>query len=163
MTLRSYSFDESLALGQSYEQALDVFLKPLFSLTPAISAMQKRGVDRVAVSRKTKKEYWLEYKADTVAGRTGNAFLETMSVQSEKAEKLGWLYTSAADYIVYFVVDQAMLYWLSPAVLRRCLPEWQAQYKTKDTTTAQGWRTTGLIVPLEVLAEVAEYRMEYRP
>jgi hypothetical protein len=162
MTERTYSFDESLAVGHSYEKALDAFLSPWFSIRPATSFFQKRGVDRIARSRKTDQTYWLEYKADTVAGRTGNAFIETVSVQNSEAQKLGWLYTTVADFVLYFVIDQALIYWLRPSLLRRSLPNWLESYALKTTTTKQGWQTTGVIVPLEVLSEIADYTMEYR-
>lgn len=61
------------------------------------------------------KRYGVELKAEQ--RHTGNLFLETWSNRPEMT--FGWLWTSRADWLMYYFVDNAHLYILDMAALQR--------------------------------------------
>ena len=113
---------------------------------------QFRGIDRFFTHRPTGKVDAVEYKADSVAGHTGNAFIETISKDS--TNKPGWAIASKARYLVYMVTDPETIYLIAMHRLRHQLPRWQNLYRT---TTAQndGYCTHGVLVPLHELERIA--------
>ena len=89
---------------------------------------QRRGIDRVWFDPVDGRTWTVEYKADSMAGRTGNAFIETISVDTDG--RPGWAYTSRATLLVYLVTEPQTIYVISMARLRRQLPRWSAAYRT---------------------------------
>jgi outer membrane PBP1 activator LpoA protein len=151
----TYSFDEQLSKGQRYELLLDRYFSQWYSIQPATMEQQRKGIDRVMTHLETKVIRTVEYKADTIAGRTGNAFIETVSV--DRTNKAGWAYTSQADYIVYLVTDPDTIYIIKPFVLRKRLPKWENSYQSRKVKN-NGYNTVGLLVPLDELEKIA-YRV----
>jgi hypothetical protein len=70
----------------------------------------------------------VEYKTDWTASRTGNAFVETVSV--DQAGKSGWAYTSTATYLMSYIPGDNLLYILTFATLHQQLPRWLRTYPT---------------------------------
>lgn len=150
----TYSFTKQLAQGQTYEDALDARFADRYIIQPATPQQQRQGIDRVYRPRKSPHEVlYVEYKADRTAARTGNAFVETTSVDT--ANKGGWAYTSQADWLFYLVAGECeALYLIRMADLRACLPRWQRQYQERRIPN-DGYHTVGLLVPLSEFEQIA--------
>ncbi len=143
---KTYSFATQLQQGEAHEQRLDAFFRGKgFRVYATDMAGQRQGIDRIFVREDDGKQWTVEYKADSLAGRTGNAFVETVSVDS--AAKAGWAFTSKAALLVYLIVEPETIYCVSMARLRHALPRWQASYRTVPAQN-EGYATHGVLVPL---------------
>lgn len=150
----TYQFAQKLAEGQTYEQQLDERFSDRFIIQPATPQQQRQGIDRVYRPRtKPHQVLYVEYKADRTAVRTGNAFVETVSVDT--ANKAGWAITSQADWLFYLVPGAAeVLYIIRMADLRAQLPQWQHRYQERRIPN-EGYHTVGLLVPLAEFEQIA--------
>ena len=149
-----YDFNKQLALGQAYEQHLDDLMRKWFAITPATKVQQQRGIDRV-FHHKDGSVYLVEYKADMLAGSTGNAFVETVSVDT--ADRPGWAYSSQATMLIYLVTQPETVYCIWMARLRLQLERWKAAYPAAHADNGR-YRTHGILVPLaefEMIASLA--------
>lgn len=165
--MTAYTFDGQLAHGAQGEAALDAFFAAWFTIAPATPAQQRRGIDRIFTPRQAARRserLAVEYKTDSRAGKTGNAFVELVS-QDWSGSKTprrpavkGWAYTCAADYLVYYVTggDADAIYIVKPALLRRELPRWARTYPARAVPNASGYATRGLLVPLRELERIAQ-------
>lgn len=146
-----YDFNRQLKAGGVGEAALDLFFGEWFDIKPATDAEQRLGIDRHWWSKTDARHWTVEYKTDYVARRTHNAFIETVSVEGKKR---GWVYTSTAAWVIYYVVggDYDLAYLLDLAYIRRvALKKWEQQYPVKSVQNGGGYTTKGLIVPLHEL------------
>ena len=75
-----YGFAEKLAQGEAGERYLDSLWSDRWTVGKAGRDDQRRGIDRWLINRETGRRVAVEYKTDATAGRTGNAFVETVSV-----------------------------------------------------------------------------------
>lgn len=141
----TYNFATKLHEGQKHEQFLDEFSATWYDIREVSREEQGRGIDRIFVEKATGEIVKVEYKADTTASRTGNAFVETVSVDT--ANKRGWAYTSQADWLLYYLPGDGLIYLFEFATLRQHLPRWTKQYPTRAIPNA-GYKTIGLLVPL---------------
>ncbi|SHF74073.1 hypothetical protein SAMN02745218_02986 [Desulfofundulus australicus DSM 11792] len=148
-----HDFNGCLKRGEDGEHFLDRFFSGRFHIYPVTRRQQRQGIDRIFVNRETGKVLKVEYKTDYQAGRTGNAFLETVSVDTEG--KKGWVYTSKADYLLYFVVEDLLIYAIRFKTLRRLFPTWLKKYRTGKAVN-EGYTTHGLLVPLTEFEKCAE-------
>lgn len=101
-----HEFHASLKRGELGEAELGRCFAQWFVIEPASKDEQQRGIDRHFTERATGKRLRVEYKTDYMAHRTGNAFIETVSVDA--ASKPGWAYRSEADVLIYFVVHDLL-------------------------------------------------------
>lgn len=152
--MTTYNFRDQLAIGEAYERRLDEHFQQALTISRierASRAQQAAGIDRIwhTPSGTT---YTVEYKADDKAGRTGNAFVETVSVDT--ANKPGWAVASTAQLLAYMVTQPETIYLIEMTALRAQLPRWKRQYRT---TYAQndGYRTHGILVPLDEFERIA--------
>lgn len=153
MTAVTYGFATQLALGEQYERRLDEFFSQwAVDIRPATAEEQRQGIDRFFTHRASGTVDAMEYKADDKAGRTGNAFVETVSV--DVTGKPGWAVASQARFLVYLVVEPEAIYLVSMRQLRAALPRWRAAYP-EVAAQNDGYRTLGLLVPLHELDRVA--------
>lgn len=151
----TYQFTAQLQQGESYEAQIDAFFRSKFGtvkISTVDRATQRRGIDRVWYDATDGRTWTVEYKADSLAGKTRNAFIETVSVDTE--QRPGWAYSSQASLLVYLVVDPQTIYVISMARLRRKLPRWTAAYPTRQAAN-DGYNTHGLLVPLHELERIA--------
>jgi hypothetical protein len=150
----TYQFAPKLAEGQTYEQQLDARFADRYIIQPATPQQQRQGIDRVYRPRNNPHQVlYIEYKADRTAVRTGNAFVEIVSVDT--ANKPGWAITSQADWLFYLVPGEAeALYIIRMADLRRSLPAWRTAYQTRRVPN-DGYHTVGLLVPLDEFERIA--------
>lgn len=150
-----YDFPTQLEEGQKYEQRLDEHFRTFqVQITPATMEQQRQGIDRVFFFPATGSIDTIEYKADSIAGKTGNAFIETVSVDTPSISKPGWAITSQAKYLAYMVTDPETIYLILMQRLRANLPTWQQRYPTKAAQN-QGYRTLGVVVPIRELERIA--------
>lgn len=148
-----FGFDAQLAQGEQYEQVLDEFFASMGArISPVSREDQRRGIDRIWYDPNDGRTWTVEYKADSRAGVTGNAFIETVSVDT--AGRRGWAYTSAASLLVYLVTEPQTIYVISMARLRRQLRLWESVYRTAQAAN-NGYNTHGLLVPLHELERIA--------
>lgn len=160
-----HRFDAQLHRGESGERWLDDFFSLFYDITPASRDEQRKGIDRHFVSRwegwdqigetqrtEERARYAVEYKSDFLTHRTGNAFVETVSVDSEGKD--GWLITSQADVLIYFVVYRQSIFISRVDRLRELAALWKAAYPSRWAQNA-GYRTHGITVPLTQYARSA--------
>lgn len=150
----TYQFATQLEQGQAYEDVLDARFADLYIIVPATPQQQRQGIDRVFRPRKTPHEVlYVEYKADSTAARTGNAFVETVSVDTTGRQ--GWAISSQADWLFYLVPGACeALYIIRMADLRQRLPDWQRTCETRRIPN-EGYHTVGLLVPLDEFEAIA--------
>ncbi len=147
----AYQFDRQLVEGEAGEAFLDAFFTQRGHSVRAVSmAEQRQGIDRIITTR-SGQVMKVEYKTDHTAARTGNAFVETISVDTHG--KMGWALTSQADYLVYLVPGQLIIV-LPFQSLRWALPGWMREYPER-TAANNGYETHGVLVPLPRLLEYA--------
>lgn len=148
-----YQMAQQLRKGEAAEVHLDRHFADRFRIMPATREQQRQGVDRIFIKRSTGHSYTVEYKTDWTAGRTGNAFIETVSVDSEQIP--GWAYSSQAEWLLYFVPVRLTIYLITFADLRAQLPHWLATCKAAPPIPNAGYHTLGILVPLIEFAHVA--------
>lgn len=142
-----YDFQEQLRKGKEAERFLDeYFTKQDFYIEHIrLSDELKLGIDRVFYRHGMR--WTVEYKTDFLADKTGNAFIETKSVDDEK---LGWLYTSLSQIIFYYVPGLKKIYSLDVVILRKESNNFQEKYPKRSSQNAT-YRSEGILVPLTEL------------
>jgi hypothetical protein len=150
----TYTFDAQKARGDAGESFLDQVFAADYEIRPATRTEQRQGIDRIFTRRQTGRRLAVEYKTDYKAAHTGNAFVETVSVDT--AGKAGWAYSSHADYLIYYVPGDEVIYVIALEALRRELPRWVRAYPHRAAQN-ESYTTHGVLVPLhefEIHAEV---------
>jgi hypothetical protein len=142
---KTYTFEKQLAQGEQAETRLDAFFARWYDIQPVCRQDQRRGIDRFFTHKETGARVAVEYKTDWTASKTGNAFVETISVDT--TDKPGWAFTSQADYLMYYLPGDLLIYVFKFSTIRRLLPRWQRDYPTRRIPN-QGYCTHGLLVPL---------------
>ena len=151
----TYSFDAQLKQGQKGEQKVIEYFAADYEILPATDEQQRRGIDYIILSQTEKMS--IEIKTDSRASQTGNAFIETVSVQvGDVCKKRGWVYTCQADVLLYYVPGDELIYFLKPEQLSARLPAWIMRYR-KVNIPNSGYSTHGLLVPLSELEAASEY------
>jgi len=140
-----YAFDTQLTKGQQAEQQLDLHFSKQFDIHPVSMEQQHHGLDRCFIDRRTGRAWLAEYKADWTASKTGNAFIETVSV--DKDNKPGWAYTSMADYLMYFLPNDLLVYIFTLKKIQTKLNQWIKLYPKREIQN-KGYKTVGVLVPL---------------
>lgn len=151
----TYHFTDQLDKGKQAESQLDAHFADVCDIRPATDEEQRRGIDRWFTNRQTGRVVSVEYKTDWTAARTGNAFIETTSVDT--AHKAGWAYTCEAEWLLYFCPGTGgeQAYWVNLYALRRALARWVNQYPAR-TIPNDGYNTVGVLVPLAEMEQVAQ-------
>ncbi len=147
-----HDFDEKLREGQHYEGILDRYFAREYSIMAVTDFIQRQGKDRIFSPLAGGQPFGVEYKADSVAARTNNAFMETESVADQK---MGWALTSQAHALVYYIPPRCVAYWLPLARIRAALPSWRSQFRHAGAENAD-YITKGVLVPIGELESVAE-------
>ena len=141
-----YKFKDSLEDGEDHEKVLDEYYNKWYSINSVSMLAQKAGIDRTWTNRSDGFRYSVEYKADTTAGRTGNAFIETVS--NDATGKKGWAYTSCAQILIYYIPPMKKAYRMTVITLKHMTREWKETYTYVQTIPNEGYNTLGLLVPL---------------
>ena len=69
--------------------------------------------------------------------------------------KPGWAKSSQADYLVYYVPDDELVYVMKMKKMREHLNEWMSRYPERKIPN-QGYNTIGVLVPLKEFEKHAE-------
>jgi hypothetical protein len=147
----AYDFDRQLAEGRSGEEFLDRFFSARgHAVRPASADEQRQGIDRV-ITAPDGRVMKVEYKTDFIAARTGNAFIETISVDARA--RMGWALTAQCDYLIYYIPAR-VIYVLPVRSLHWALPGWLRDYPQRQAPN-HGYATHGVLVPLAALASYA--------
>lgn len=151
-----YDFQEQLKKGQTGESLIAAYFSEQFEVIPATDAQQRQGIDFTFVDRRTGKSLTVQVKTDEKAEITGNAFLETISVDKSGGcqQKQGWIFTSVATWLLYYLPQTSKLYIFELDALRAKMPSFAKQYPTK-TARNHNYNTHGICVPLKDLSELA--------
>ena len=142
----TYQMQVQLSKGEEAERQLDHHFADRFLIAPATRQEQRQGIDRIFTKRDTGRNYTIEYKTDWTAGRTGNAFIETVSVDSMNV--LGWVYTSLAQWLIYFVPARQQLFIVRVEMVRAHVEEWIERFGPEKAIPNDGYFTWGVPVPL---------------
>ena len=148
--MKEYGFEEQLSIGEQYENELDNYFSQWFYVSPVDMQFQRAGIDRTWESKENKFVYSVEYKADERASQTGNAFVETVSVDID--DKPGWAYSSCSQILVYYLPIDKKVYIASVIQLKFSVPKWRELCSVKDVQN-NGYVTKGVIVPLSEFAK----------
>lgn len=148
----TYQFGKQLSVGERGEKCLDTLFAKWFTIKAATHQEQRRGIDRIFTRRNDGHVYTIEYKTDHTAGKTGNAFVETISVDT--AGKPGWASRSEAQLLIYYVPGDELIYVIDFSHLRAHLPIWEKRYPRRSIPN-QGYHTHGILVPLKEFEKIA--------
>jgi hypothetical protein len=141
-----YTFDAQYTKGAKGEAVIDWIMRRFVDLQPVTRQGQKDGIDRVYRCRDTGTTWTVEYKTDFRAMRSGNVFLETVSQDTNN--KAGWLYTSKADYLLFYIPYPCFeLYLARMETIRRQSLWWEKRYP-KGGAKNPGYSSRGILVPL---------------
>jgi len=155
----AYDFDKQLAQGHDGEERLDQFFGQWYRVDPVNRELQRLGIDRVFTAKRNGVVWLVEYKSDTTAARTGNAFIETVSV--DIANKRGWAYTCAAHMLIYYIPPTGDIRVLSVERLKTELLGNLNQYVTHTIPNVRGgqaYNTIGVCIPLAKLDAITIYQ-----
>ena len=148
-----YDFGQQLQAGEAGERALDAYFSQFYEITVVLTREQKRdGIDRLFVGKRDRIRFSVEYKTDYLASKTGNCFIETVSMDTTDAP--GWAVKSLAQVLVYYIPGWNRIYMLPMYVLKGALREWRQMYP-EVASQNNGYCTWGLKVPIEELAELS--------
>jgi hypothetical protein len=157
----SYSFRDQHQRGREAEILIYELFQPTFNVIPAGKDLQDVGVDFLFTDRTNNQTWKVELKTDSRAYTTGNAFIETIAVDREN--KMGWAYTSTADWLLYFIPQDRRIYRIAMEVLRAELPGWELRYPKREIPNkgaGGNYCTHGLLVPLAELYRIAQEVIE---
>lgn len=149
----TYDFRTKLQEGLRSEEFLDRLLSSDYRIKPASKSQQRQGIDRIITHIQTGQRWRVEYKTDQTAGNTGNAFVETISVDSRL--KLGWAVTSESDLLFYYIPADGLIYVIPFEKLRTQLPRWLRTYPVRSIPN-RGYSTHGILVPLHEFEALAQ-------
>lgn len=150
----TYSFAEQLERGQHWEGVLDSYFSTWYNIREASRDEQRRGIDRWFRRKTGGEEVSVEIKADDKTSKTGNLFIETVSVLEKN--KPGWAWKSEADILVYLAIPDT-LYIVPMREVRRRIPEWRDEYGTRNVRN-KGWTSVGIPVPEEEFVGICKVR-----
>jgi len=138
-----YDFEEQLKKGKEKELFLDNYFSQWYSISGVSRLHEKAGIDRIFHDNGGR-VFTVEYKSDNITHKTGNFFVETLSVKEEN--KLGWAYTSQSQLILYFVPEWKTVYVIDTVRLKKLLLSWIKIYPEKNVSN-KGYTTVGIPVP----------------
>lgn len=150
-----YQFQKQLDDGKRNEETLDRYFSRFYRIHRASLRDEKeRGIDRYFTEHSSGMVWTVEYKSDSTAARTGNLFLETISVDRDGAA--GWLLKSQAQVLVYYLppCGQAHVYFLPllKARLRAFTAECPTRAVPNQTRNGTPYNTIGLLIPIAAVA-----------
>lgn len=142
---KQYSFEQQLAVGKEAEQQVLEYLKKehsTYSFRDSNMDEQFKGIDFVAtIDGKVAATY--EVKLDNYCQRNGKYYLEI-----ELPNKLGWVHTCQADWLILVVGGTNKAKLVSPADLRFRIPFWKRGYGIRTCDNKNGYWSVGVCVPL---------------
>ena len=160
--MTTYSFKTQLAKGEEQERRLDAFFKLRgWKIEPTTMTDQRRGIDRWFSVSMQPGSHAIEYKTDFKSHETGNAYLETVSVgkydtnNEFHVHKEGWLWTTQADFLMYYIPGSSRILLFIPSDLRDFVVENEGKYRSVSVKNS-GYQGRGLLVPISHLEGIAK-------
>lgn len=153
-----HDFHKKLAEGKEHEDALDVHFSGTYEIQYVPRGADRLGIDRLFIHRGTRNRYSVEYKSDSEAAQTGNAFVEIVSVDTTGA--LGWAKTCCAQWLIYYIPPTGRGYWFSPCAIKAHLEQWGRLYPVRKSYN-NGYASKGICVPLGVFTSLALVRRNF--
>lgn len=150
-----YDFERQLSLGQGVERCLDQALGKHYIIRPVDDSLQKLGIDRILVNKKTRVSHSVEYKADFLMAATGNVFIETLADSSR--DRPGWVKSMMAQILVYADVASGIAYFVNAVDIKRLdlKPYPRAEVRNGRYFSA------GHTVPMKKLLELSFGRIKF--
>lgn len=163
-----HDFAESLQRGHDGEAVVSAHLREHGCIVSGVGMDQQRqGVDflvrlptGLAIRAEVKTDLRCCLPSPGHPHGTRRVAFETVS--NDGTGKLGWVYTCQADWVLYYLPGDELLYWLRPSILRATLPEWEraARLRKPDfrpfTARNGSYSTLGVLVPQYELERIAE-------
>jgi len=146
-----HSFEDSLQRGEFHARYLDFYFEPEFIIRKATRSEDRKGIDRWFAHRLTGEMYAIQYKADEKASKTGNVFIEVVSVDSDNID--GWAYNCKADFILYYLPCDGKIYIVRPSKLANAVKMWRGMYPVRQAKN-DGYNTHGICVPLAIFSQI---------
>lgn len=160
MSDKIYSFEKQLEKGKEWERKVFLTLQRVMresyivTYLPDNKEFQSAGFDMSIYCKDTDTIMLLEIKTDFQSHKTGNAFLETISVSRRGIiEKEGWVNTSKADAIMYLIPGMQKAIFLHMNDLRDILKSSSIPYPFRECKN-QDYSSYGFLVPIKKLMEV---------
>jgi len=152
----TYNFNQQLTRSKAYETVLDKYFEDYFFIRLASMTEERQGIDRIMRLRNPFLK--VEYKCDSRADTTRNAFIETKSViYGDRTLAPGWAFSTTSDIVVYYLTRSKTSYLIDPPKLREMLPTWSKQFPSRRVSTQSSsshYQTEGILVPLFVLNDL---------
>jgi hypothetical protein len=149
--VNQFDFESQLLKGQQAELELDQYFARFYEIDRhATREEQRKGIDRVFHG--STGSFFVEYKTDFKAHQTGNAFIETLSV--DRANISGWAHSCKSDFLAYYIPGLKLIYWLDVPAIKTRILLWQAKYR-KAFAQNNNYKTGGVLVPLFELDAIA--------
>lgn len=145
METSTHGFNQKVKQSEEDNKVLDRFFSKWYDILRMELAIDKIGIDRLWTDKEQKVRYSVEYKADRRAAETGNAFVETVSV--DKTNTPGWAYTCAAQFLVYYIPQQNKAWIMSTIAIKNKVDEWKKKYRAVKAVNENGYTTYGIAVP----------------
>jgi len=152
-----HKWDPSYSKGKVGEDDLDRFYGIAHIIKEVSIELQNLGIDRVFIKMKSGFRFTVDYKTDYKTFDTGNVFIETVS--RTDINKLGWAFTSCAQYIFYYLPQERVNYIATMHDIRNKLLQWYKEYPTKPAYN-EGYKSLGITVPLDVFSGICIARHE---
>jgi hypothetical protein len=143
----THGFNQKIKQSEEDNKALDKFFSQWYDILRMELPVDKIGIDRLWTDKERRVRYSVEYKADRRTAETGNAFVETVSV--DKTNAPGWVYTCAAQFLVYYVPQWNKAWVMSTIAIKNKVDDWKKKYKTYPAANENGYQTFGIAVPFK--------------
>jgi len=137
-------------------EKLDQLYRRTFRGVNHIECITDRNIQRLGIDKKIIFNDGSVVKIEEKKRRTdyGDCFIETWSVFENG--KRGWVYTTQADFIAYYVVPLNIVFFIPVLPLRKSWKiygeEWMKKYGEKSAPNTR-YTTKGVAVPWEILME----------
>lgn len=155
-----HNFQKSLSQSEGHETKIDDWLRSKgYEVYKVPMELQKQGVDRILI--KDNFRTLVEYKTDFHSARTGNIYIETIAHRAEMTltealkphQKLGWIYHSIANLMLYRIVNTDIIYIFKLEDLRTFYKQNKSNYDT-ITVKNEGFEGTGRLVPIADISTI---------
>jgi hypothetical protein len=152
MSADPHDFRKSLKDGKQGEEELDRHFGRWYLIEEVPISDEKRyGIDRIFECKQRGVSFGVEYKTDSEAAVTGNAFIEVVSDDTRGTP--GWAKKSIAMELIYYIRPEGKIYIFQMHHIKRALSKWIARYPQRPALN-KGYNTIGVLVPLNVLCRL---------
>ncbi len=140
-----HNFQRSLSFGKQAEQQLDTIFSKWYQIEEVSLADEKKlGIDRI-FTKPNGQTLRVEYKADRLALKTGNIFIEL-----EVNGKPGWTRKTVADIVIYAFarenrIESALI--ITQDLIKSLLPIWEKL--PRKTIANNGFSGVGVLVSIK--------------